>query len=69
MKRDLERPYGEVGEEVRKPTTCILEEKQCREREQGQQIQSPKVLYKPPTCLEHRRKSTGAGVAGRWGVR
>ena len=31
-------------------------------------MQSPKVLYKPPTCLVHRKKSTGAGVAGRRGV-
>lgn len=31
VKRDQERPYGEVGEEVREPTTCILEEKQRRE--------------------------------------
>lgn len=25
VQRDQERPYGEVGEEVRKPATCILE--------------------------------------------
>lgn len=62
VKRDQERPYGEVGEEVRK-----FWRKSSAGREQ--QLQSPKVLYKPPTCLVHRRKSTEAGVAGREGVR
>lgn len=61
MKRDQERPLGgEVGEEVRKPTNVHSGGKAAQE---GTATAKPKVLYKPPTCLVHRRKSTEAGVA------